>query len=189
MSTPQRALQRQPQQLRFRKVESVEEDLSRMREAIAGRAYEIFDRRDGVGGNETEDWLAAERELLWEPQIELSEDHGTLVLQVAMAGFKPDEFDVQVTPQDVLIQAEGLPAEPDDTVTVHVSEFRQGRLFRDVRLPTPIEVDRAEARYRYGLLTITAPLADPVPVDEESVEDFSAEAVQAETVPSRNPEE
>jgi HSP20 family protein len=181
MSTPQRALQRQPQQLRFRKVESIAEDVEQVRQAVASRAFEIFSGRGSGDGTEIDDWVAAERELLFSPAIELTEDEGTLTLQVAIAGFKPDEFDVQLTPEDVLIQSDDLGGELDPALTVHVSDFPQGRLFREVHLPAPIEVDRAEARYRYGLLTITAPLAE-LPVAEEDVADFTEDA-SAEPLP------
>jgi HSP20 family molecular chaperone IbpA len=99
------------------------------------------------------------RELLQEPAIELTEKDGTLTLQVAVAGFSPDEFETQITCEDVLIQSERAPEEPDETANVHLSEFHEGRLFRQISLPVPIEVGLVQARYQHGMLTITAPIA------------------------------
>ena len=98
------------------------------------------------------------RELLQEPAIALTEKDGTLTLQVAVAGFSPNEFETQITCEDVLIQSERPPEEPDETVNVHLSEFHEGRLFRQISLPAPIDVGLVEARYQHGMLTITAPI-------------------------------
>jgi hypothetical protein len=42
-------------------------------EEIELRAYEIYLKRGGENGNETDDWLAAEKELTESPQIETHE--------------------------------------------------------------------------------------------------------------------
>ena len=46
-----------------------DEDMERLRKhdhaAVARRAYEIFQRRGGAPGRDLEDWLQAERELLY----------------------------------------------------------------------------------------------------------------------------
>ena len=97
--------------------------------------------------------------LLQEPAIRLTEKEGMMTLQVAVTGFSPDGFEMQITPDDILIQSERAREEQDETVNVHLSEFHEGRLFRQIHLPAPIEVGLTEARYHYGLLTITAPIA------------------------------
>jgi hypothetical protein len=42
------------------------EDSENLKTKIAGRAYEIFERRGRVPGHEVDDWLEAESEVHWE---------------------------------------------------------------------------------------------------------------------------
>ena len=44
-------------------IEDVSEDHAPTREQISHRAYEIYLQRDGLPGNELDDWLIAEAEL------------------------------------------------------------------------------------------------------------------------------
>ena len=140
-----------------RKVESIVDEVEMMHEEVMRRAYEIFARR-ATPGEPVEDWLTAEEELTWKPAIELVEQEGKLILEAAVAGMEPKDLDVQVTSEDVLIKSNRTHDDSDD-LTVHRCEFVRGRLFRDVRLPSPIDPKRAKAEYRNGLLRVTAPVA------------------------------
>jgi HSP20 family molecular chaperone IbpA len=52
--------------------------------------------------SEPRDWLEAERELVWKPAIELEERDNEFLLEMAAAGVDPKDFDIQVTPEDIL---------------------------------------------------------------------------------------
>ena len=122
--------------------ESVGDEIRAMREAIMRRAYEIWVDRGPAAGRAIEDWLAAERELTWRPAIEVTEQDGTITLQAAVAGLEPGELDVHATPDEILIQSERTHSEREGE-TVHCCEFRQGRLFREVHLPSKIDPQRS----------------------------------------------
>ena len=63
------------------------------------RAYEIFSGNGGIFGKDIEDWLQAERELVWKPAIELEEKENEFLLQVAAPGIDPKDIDiVRATP-------------------------------------------------------------------------------------------
>jgi HSP20 family protein len=145
-------------QPRLRPVESILEEMNEMRDALMRRAYEIFDDRGRQGGRDLENWLDAKRELVWSPAIELTEKDGKIVLEAAVAGLEPDDLDVQITPEEVLIRSDHIHSEPVKGEKVYTCEFCSGKLFRDVRLPERVDPEHAEAEYRNGLLRITVPI-------------------------------
>ena len=53
---------------------SLFESLNELQEAIRQRAFGLFEERGTVHGNDMEDWLRAERELVWVPKAETMED-------------------------------------------------------------------------------------------------------------------
>lgn len=142
-----------------RPVDSIFDELNTMRDALMRRAYEIFDGRGRRSGRELDDWLDAKRELVWSPAIELIEKDGQLILEAAVAGMEPGELDVQITPDEILIRSDRIHSNPADNEKIYTSEFCDGKLFRDVRLPTRVDPRRAQAEYHQGLLRVTAPIA------------------------------
>ena len=158
MAKPKKQLERHPERLDFRAVDSVWDELNAMRDAITRRAYEIFDGRGATAGRDLDDWLAAEQDLTWKPAIELVQKEGRLTLEATTPGFGPDELDVRVSPEDILIQSERTHQPPTEGETVFQCEFARGKLFRDVQLPARIDPQQAKAEYRNGLLRITAPV-------------------------------
>lgn len=154
----QELLERHPEHLDLRAVDSVWDELNKMHGAIMRRAYEIFDGRGGAAGRDLDDWLAAEQDLTWKPAVELVGKHGQLTLKAAVAGLDPDQLDVHVSPEDILIQSQRMHQPPTEGETLYQCEFVRGKLFRDVHLPVRIDPEKAKAEYRNGLLQITAPV-------------------------------
>jgi Protein of unknown function (DUF2934) len=56
--------------LPVKKTESISDELNDIRNRITKRAFEIFDANGHSFGSDLEDWLAAERELVWKPPID-----------------------------------------------------------------------------------------------------------------------
>ncbi|HET9468565.1 MAG TPA: DUF2934 domain-containing protein [Vicinamibacterales bacterium] len=63
---------------------------------IAERAYELFNLRGCALGRAVDDRLAAERERVWKPPVELVEKDGEFLVEAAIAGVPPSDLDVQV---------------------------------------------------------------------------------------------
>ena len=160
MATPRKTLQKDPRRLGFTGVDSLVSELAAMHEAISKRAYEIFDNRGRSGEQDLDDWLEAEHELTWAPAIELSQEDDALRLEVALAGFEPDELDVRLTADEVLIRSDRVHDDAESADSLYCCEFGRGQLFRRVHLPQTVDPGKAQAQYRNGLLSITAPLAD-----------------------------
>ena len=145
--------------IKLRRAQSVLNQVDAIKRQIAERAFDLFKRRGGVIGQAFEDWLAAERELVWKPPVELVEKDGEFLVEAVIGGVPPKDMDVQVTRNEVLIQGNGGHQHRPGEI-VHFCEFKGGKLFREVHFPRPVDPDKVRAEYRDGLLRVWAPLAD-----------------------------
>src|SRR5262245_33156911 len=80
---------------------SISKEIDRMRETIMKRAEEIFHQNGNLPGADLDNWLAAERELIWEPSIKLTENENAYTLAVAVPGVDPKDITIQVTPEEL----------------------------------------------------------------------------------------
>jgi HSP20 family molecular chaperone IbpA len=146
------------------KTSSIFDELKNTQDRIVQRAYEIFERNGRVHGHDLDHWLAAEREFVWNPRVELREKDHEFQLQVAVPGVDPKDIDIEVTPEDVLLKAELSHEHKEEKGTVHICEFECGRMFRSIHLPKKIDPERVNAEFRNGMLRITAEIAAEAPV-------------------------
>jgi HSP20 family protein len=137
---------------------SVLDRIEAIQQQITERAFEFFNRRGGSVGRALDDWLAAERETIWKPPVEVVEKDGEFLVEAAIAGVPPKEMDVQITAEELLIQGNGAHRHRPGEI-VHSCEFRPGRVFRTVRFPRRIDPDKVRAEYHDGLLRVWAPAA------------------------------
>jgi HSP20 family molecular chaperone IbpA len=141
------------------KCDSIGAELQSMHDAVMKRAYDIFCNTERAFDRALDDWLTAEREMVWKPPIELSETGGEFTLTMDVAGVKPPDLDVQVSGQDVLVQSRISYDYETGKGTVHACEYHPGKLFRSVHFPKPIDPDKVSAECHDGLLRITAGIA------------------------------
>ena len=88
------------------KKESLWDDIRKIEDRIMRRAYDLFRGNGSVFGRELDDWLTAERELVWKPAIVLKEKDNGFELQVAVAGVDPKDITVEATSEDLLVRGE-----------------------------------------------------------------------------------
>jgi len=143
-------------ELAVKKAESIGHELSQHFEKIRKRAYELFQRRGASNGSELDDWFNAERELSIEPAIELRRADGRFEIDAELPDVGPEDLSVQVTDEDVLIQARV--ARSESTKTSKSETLTE--LFRAVHLPLPINPEAVKADYKNGHLRLTAPIAE-----------------------------
>jgi HSP20 family protein len=147
--------------IRFRTVDSVLDEIEAIQVRIAERAQRIFRERGGAIGHALEDWLKAERETIWRPALEVRRTRDAFVIEAAVAGLDPKQFDVRVSPTELLLSADVHHSDRKQEGEVVLCEFVNGPLFRSYKFPQPIDPARVTAEYRNGLLSVTAPLAHP----------------------------
>jgi len=134
-------------------------------EAIAGsireRAFHLFQSRSGGTGSDLDDWLEAERDLLWSPASELVEDEKEFRARVAVPGFDAKDIKVSAMPDALVIQAEATHTHEEKSGKVRFCEFSEKKLFRRIDLPRSVDVDKVTASVDKGMLHVTAPKAAP----------------------------
>jgi HSP20 family protein len=149
-------------QVKIRKVESITDEMHKLHTKVAQRAYEIFEKSGVPFGRELDHWLAAESELTWKPPIELSERDGHFLLKAAIPGIDPNDIDLRVTPDDLLINA-GVKHQHKEDSAVHICEFSSGTLFRTVHFPKQVNPNKTQVELKSGILKLTAEIAAAAP--------------------------
>ena len=131
-------------------------------ESIRSRAFDYFQKRGQSQGNDWEDWLRAERQLLWSPPAEMFENRAAIVLRVAVPGFDPKFVEVTAAPQVLVISGTEAHRHEGLDVRMHFCEFGQ-HLFRRFELPARIDPAKVSATLDKGILEILAGIAKPIP--------------------------
>lgn len=135
------------------------EDFARNTEAIAHRAFELFEKRGYKFGHELEDWFKAERELLRKVPIEIKDVDGNLDIRAEVPGFTADNLKVSVEPNRITIKGEMEEKEEKKGKNTIYSEWKSNKIFRTFNLPHRVDADKATAAIRDGVLTLTVPKA------------------------------
>jgi len=136
----------------IRKQESLGGEIGDLNERITKRAYEIFERRGRILGFELDDWLAAEKELVWKPSVQLTEKGNELVLVAALSGVDPKDIQIEATPEDLIIKGETRP-----------SESQSVSMWSSIHFPKKVSADHIKARFKNGILRIHAPISKEEP--------------------------
>src|SRR5215831_12966950 len=143
----------------IRRTSSILDQMKAMQDRIMRRAHEIFEQNGSVLGRDLDNWTQAERELVWKPAFELSEKDGRFQLEAAISGVDPKDIHIEVTPEDIVINAETQHHHQEHKGFVHYCEFQSGKLFRAIHLPKKIDPDKVKAEFKDGLLRLTADVA------------------------------
>jgi HSP20 family protein len=93
------------------------------------------------------------------PPVNLAEDDDHLYLTAELPGAAADKLDVSVKGETLSLRGEIPAAQVGSEVNFHRRERESGSFRRVLTLPVKVEVDRIEAAFKNGLLTVTLPKA------------------------------
>jgi HSP20 family protein len=136
------------------------EHLETITDSIRERAFNIF-QNNGGNGSEVDDWLQAERDVVWSPTSELVDDKKEFRARIALPGFDAKDIQVSAMPDALVIRADATHAHEGKSGNVRFCEFSEKNLFRRLPLPAPIDIDKVTASVDKGILEVTAPKAAP----------------------------
>ena len=139
--------------------ETLWETMNAITEDIRQRAFNLFERRGRTMGWDLDDWLEAEREVVWSPASELIENKNDFRARLALPGFDTKDLEVTATPNALVVRAESAHTHEGKEGEVCFCEFSGQKLFRRLDLPSDIDVDKITASLDKGILEITAPKA------------------------------
>jgi hypothetical protein len=137
--------------VRITSVNAVEQ-ARRIDEAIARRAYEIFERRGGTGWHELEDWRHAESQVRSKLCFSLSSADNSLRVGFDVARFEEGTVEAWVAPRQMTICGRPI-RHKDRTEPLH-----GGMVFRTIALPLEVEPGRAVANVKRTFVEIRLPL-------------------------------
>lgn len=134
-------------------VKSNREELKeRLRNRIASKAYELFERNRGNHGNDMAHWLRAEAETV-STVPEIRESGNWLTINIPMRGFSASELQVSIDPQDIVIVAEKGPLAELGAAGVS-NAFEEAR-YMTAKWPSDVDPATASAYLKDESLTVT----------------------------------
>jgi HSP20 family protein len=122
----------------FRDLVSMREDLDR----LFGRTF--------LGGED----LARGAEGDWMPAMDVRETADSFVFDLELPGMDPEAVDVKIDDHTLSVSGERRYESETDEGNLHRVERRYGSFRRSVRLPETADVDRIEAAFDKGVLTV-----------------------------------
>ena len=93
--------------------------------------------------------------------LDVHENQNSYTVTTELPGVKADDIKIHVDGDFLVIEGETQDQNtPDENNRPLVKERRYGRYSRRIRLPQPVDFDKAEANYQDGILTLTLPKAE-----------------------------
>jgi HSP20 family protein len=125
-----------------------------VRNAIARRAFEIFEANGRWPGRELDDWLRAETELLHPMHLELTESDNGLTVQAEAPGFSAKELEINVEPRRLTVAGKRETREETKKGKTVYSESCANEILRVVDLPADVDTSNVSATLKDGVLSI-----------------------------------
>ena len=137
---------------------SAVEQRRRIDEAIARRAYEIFQTRGGAGWHELDDWRQAESEVRCELCFGLTTSVDSVLVACDTGRFEKASMELWVSPRQITICGKPRRLMPLGAGPVPTYS---GKVFRVVVLPAAVAPNKGFARWRSSFLEIDLPIVRP----------------------------
>jgi HSP20 family protein len=92
--------------------------------------------------------------------LDVSETEEAFVIQASLPGIKPEDVQITVQGDTLTIRGEAREEGERKDEHWHLRERRSSSFQRSVSLATPVNSDKAEARFEHGVLTLTLPKSE-----------------------------
>jgi len=124
---------------------------------IAQRAFEIFEARGSMHGNDLGDWILAESELLTPVKFHLSESGEQLIARAEVRGLHRQEINVSLEPRRLSISGK-TESRGEKGSEKHPHSHRHAQLmFHVIDLPCEVDPSKAKATFNDGRFEIVIP--------------------------------
>lgn len=147
----------EPTALRLVEPETLFDRISRVRDSIARRAFEMFEGGGREFGREIDDWFKAEAELLHPAHVEIVETDDAVEVQAEAPGFTAKELEVSVEAGRITISGKKESTEERKKGKTIYKEQCSNEILRVIDLPAEIEPAKATGTLKNGILTLSAP--------------------------------
>lgn len=92
--------------------------------------------------------------------LDMYETDDYVVVTAALPGVKPEDVEITITGDVLQIKGESKSETKDEKATYLRQERRYGAFSRTIALAAPIQAEKADAKFKDGVLTLTIPKAD-----------------------------
>jgi len=128
-------------------------------DSIARRAFEIFDDNGSWPGNDLQNWLQAESEVLQPVRLEVAESNDSLLVRAEVPGFSAKELEINVEPRTLTITGKHESQEENKKGKTIYSERSANEIVRVVDLPADVDSSKVTATLKDGVLNVEMPKA------------------------------
>ena len=150
--------------------------ITSLRQAMDGLFEDAFVRPSRA-------WAALRTE---EPAIDMYQTDKDVVVKASLPGVKAEDIDIAVTGDVLSIKGESCEEREVTEDNYFRKEMRCGSFSRSLELPVPVEVEKAEAVFENGVLTLAMPKTEAVKPRQVKVK--SARGNEANTGSGPGPE-
>ncbi|MHB1021162.1 MAG: Hsp20 family protein [Acidobacteriaceae bacterium] len=146
----------------FPPVRNIFEDMESLTRQIAQRAFTLFQQRGGFDGQDLDDWLRAETDILKPVPIEMSESKDAYTIRAEVPGFDVKDINVQVEPNAIYLHGKSeQKKEEKKGKEVRYSEVSANEFCRQIDLPTAVIPEKVSAHLANGVLELNLPKSTP----------------------------
>ncbi len=94
------------------------------------------------------------------PAVDIFETGEKLGVRASLPGIKPEDVDISITPEGVVIKGETMEEKETKEKNYVRRERHYGTFERTIALPKGLKIDKAEATMENGVLTLEIPKAE-----------------------------
>jgi HSP20 family molecular chaperone IbpA len=142
---------------RFVEPQAIYSRMNELYNAVARRAFELFEGDGRISGRDLDHWFKAEGELLHPAHVRISESGDAIIVDAEVPGFTASELQLSLEPRRLTISGKKQSSGEKKKGNVVYSERCSDELLRSVELPVEVNASRASATLNNGILELTAP--------------------------------
>ena len=116
-------------------------------------------------------WVSARQHKIWRPPTDVYETDDCTVVKVEIAGMVQEDFSISLEAKTLIIS--GVRHDPAAKLGYQQMEILYGHFETHVHLPRAVDVEKIEATYQNGFLSVRLPKARPRQVPVVGTDDSS----------------
>lgn len=139
----------------FVEIEKMLDRVAEFTRETSMKAYDFFLERGNEWGSHLDNWLKAEMEVLRPTPLEIKEVKDKIIVRAAVPGFKPEEIEISLKDDLLIISGETKFEETKEDEKVILNEWRSNRFCRQLVLPSAVETKDVHPKLKDGILQLT----------------------------------
>ena len=136
---------------------SLFEEFERAYDAVARRAFEIFESSGRSVGHDLEHWFKAESELIHPLRVNLSESESAFAIQAEVPGFTTKDLRAEIEGQKLVVSGKRETNAEQKKGKQIYREHSSNEILRIIELPGPVDAAKATASLKNGMLELQIP--------------------------------